>query len=947
MSGISSGVGIISGLDTQTLISQLLSLEARPRATYQRRIAQLQQQQAAYLDVNSRLSALRSSAGSFTTQRVFDSARAASSDEDILTATARTGAAPGSYTFLVDRLVSTQQELSRGVLDRATTPLGLNSLTFEPDEGRLDRDQQLASLNGGAGIVRGEIQIKDASGATAVIDLSRAATVNEVIDAINSAEGIDVTASVEGDHFVVRNNATGTQGITIRNHNGSTTATSLGIERATDTGSTVVTGSGVHRVAATSLLQSLNDGNGVRISRGAGSGASDFTINVSDGTNPPRAVNVFLGEVRNSENEVVTARATTIEEVVDRINAAGLSSGTQYVSASISADGSGLTLTAQAGRTITGVTDTSGAATDLGINTASNANTLVGRRVIAGINSTLASNLLGGEGITDGYIEFKLRDGSSFDTTLNTTGSVSDILAQLNALNPSKLSASLDETGTGLILRDLTTGVDSFGVSGGAADALGLGSLPDATGSVINSSRLQHRYVYEGTALSTLNGGQGVGTGSFTITDSNGQRQTVDIGDDSATIGDVIQEINSRNLNIRARVNDNGDGIIIEEENPSTGGSIKIKIEDESGTVARNLRIAGEAEDGDANNFIDGSFERVVELSASDTLDDVVQKISDARVGVSATVINDGSGTAPFRLSLTSTQSGRAGRFTVASDGNDLGFTQLSDGNDSRVFFGSGDPASAVLLQSSTNQIDSLISGVNIDLRTVSDEAVTVNVSSDTSAIETAVSSFITSYNGLIDRIKTLTAYDAQTQRRGTLQGESAVDQIRQDVFRVVTGRPDGVSGGFQNLAQVGIGFGRNGQLELDSDKFREALANNPQGVEDLLAARVQRPNEPEEVSPGIIVNNRSEDTFTSLGVFEKLARTVDKYTDRLDGVLTRRKTTLDNQIQTQNTRITELDARLDRRRTILEAQFRGLETTLAQLQSQQSALSGIGSLLG
>lgn len=947
MSGISTSTGLISGIDTSSLINQLLQVEARPRLTYQRRIAQLQQQQAAYLDLNSRLGTLRSTASSFSTQRIFSSARATSSDEDTLGVTARTGATPGSYTFLVDRLVTTQQELSRGVQDRTSTPLGLTSMTFEGSEGRLDRDTDLASLNGGSGISRGEIQIKDASGATAVVDLSRVSSVNEVIDAINSAEGVDVTASVDGDHFVIRNNATGTQGLTIRNHNGSSTATSLGILHATDDMATSVTGTSVHRVATSTLLQTLNDGNGVRVSTSSGNAARDFTVTVSNGVDPPRAVNIFLGEIRDSEGVITTPRATSIQNVVDRINAAGLDSGTQYVSAAISADGSGLTLSAASGYNITALDDQSGAAADLGIGTASNANTLVGRRVLAGINSTLVSNLLGGDGLNDGYIEFKLRDGTTLSTTLNTTGSVSDILGSLNALDPAKLSVSLDETGTGFVVNDSTTGPANFGISGGAADSLGLGGPADATGGRIRSARLQHRYIYEGTALSSLNGGHGIGTGRFKITDSSGDEQVIDIGTDSSSIGDIIKEINAASLNIRARVNDNGDGILIEEENPAIGGSLKIKIEDETGTIASSLHLAGEAKDGDANNFINGSFEQVVELTAGDTLDTVVTKINRVRPGVFATVINDGTGNAPFHLSLTSTESGRAGQFTVASAGADLGFTQLSRGTDARVFFGSGDPASAVLLQSSTNQIDNLISNVNIDINSVSNDAVTVTVASDTSAIEAGVQSFLDAYNGLVDRIQSQTAYDSTSQRGGPLLGDSSAQQIRQDVFRAVTARPEGVTGQYQSLLEVGVKFNREGHLELDSDRFRAALTADPDAVQALFSARVQRPREPEEIAPGITVNRRSDDSFASLGVLEKLTKTIDKYTDRVDGILTKRKKTLDDQISAQNTRIGDLDARLERRRATLQRQFTAMESTLAQLQSQQSALGGIGSLLG
>lgn len=950
MSGISSTTGLISGIDTASLINQLLALEARPRTLLQQRIIQLQAQQSAYLDINSKLASLRSAATAFGTQRIFGSARAGTSNEDVLTATAAAGAAVGSYSFLVDRLVSTQQQLSRGFPDRSSTAAGATSFTFESAEGRLDRDTELSVLNGGSGISRGSIDITDAAGNTAVVDLSRVSTVDEVIEAINSAEGVNVTASVEGNHFVVTNNAAGAGGVVIRNHGSSTTAASLGILHATDNGATTVTGSAVHSVVGATSLQSLNDGNGVRLSSTGGTDPHDFTVTITNGVDT-RTINVYLGEVRDDEDVVTTARASTVQNVLDRVNASGTESGTSYLTASISSDGGGLTLDTPDGYTITSVDDVSGAAEDLGIGGTPGTNSLAGTRVLAGLNSTLISNILGGDGLGSGGIHIELHDGvSAFDISLENNGSVSDLLSQLNSLDPTKIRASLNSTGTGLTITDLTIGSGTLNISGAQAEALGLATPTGVTEASVDSDRLQHRYVSSGTSLTSINGGRGVGTGRFEITDSNGNVSVVDIGSDSRTIGDIVSEINSRPINILARVNDNGDGIIIEEDTPLTGGSHQLTIRDLSGSVARNLNIAGEAEDGGDNNFIDGSFEHVVEFAAGDTLDDITRKVNDANVGVRATVINDGSVNSPYHLSFTSDRSGRAGRYTLDAGGVDLGLSTLAQGSDARVFYGSSDPASAVLLTSSTNDLDGLITGVNIDLHSTSETPVNLTISSDTSAIETAVGTFVTAYNTLVGRIDTLSSYDAETERRGTLLGDSTTQLIRQQMFGAVTGRATGVSGPYQYLSQVGIKFDREGNLTVDSEDFQAALQANPQAVADLLSAKVQntRPATTEIPDiPGVTVRNTSPDTYTSLGIFEKIGQAVDRYLDRSDGVLTRRKTTLDNQIAAQNDRIGQLDERLDRRREFLQRQFQGMETALAQLQSQQSAISGIRGLTG
>ena len=94
MGGISTGIGLFSGMDTGSLISQLLSVSARPKQLAQQRVLQLQSQQAAYLDISGRLTTLKTAAGKFNLLKVFETARAVTSNASALTATASAGATP-------------------------------------------------------------------------------------------------------------------------------------------------------------------------------------------------------------------------------------------------------------------------------------------------------------------------------------------------------------------------------------------------------------------------------------------------------------------------------------------------------------------------------------------------------------------------------------------------------------------------------------------------------------------------------------------------------------------------------------------------------------------------------------------------------------------------------------------------------------------------------------
>lgn len=951
MSGITSGTGIFSGINTASLIEQLIAAQSTPRTLAQRRLIQLQGQQAAMLDINSRLSALKTAASKFNTARIFETANAQSSNANALSASASPGATPGTYSFIVDRIVSSQQLLSRGFADRNSTSLGASEFIFESALGRIDRDTSLSDLNGGNGIARGRIVITDSSGASATVDLSRVGTVNEVLDAINSTSGISISARIEGNRFVLSDSAGGTGKLRVANTFGSTTATSLGIEgEAALAGSSgVIQGSGVYGLGESTTLQSLNDGNGIRFNTAAGTSTPDFTITDRSGT----VHTIDIGDIYDSSGAKTASAVSNIRGLIERVN----QQTGGAVTVSIMGDGSGLRLTdntgSTAGNLIVSDLGSSTAATDLGLIANSASATFDGKRVIAGLNTTLAKNLLGGAGLAGDSLFFTARDGSAHSVTLPIDGSVSDMIEAVRTQTGGKLTLSLDDTGTGFVLNDTTGGFGNLQVSGSAALQLGFSTpLGGVAESSLKGNRLQHKYIAESTQLSSLNGGAGIGTGTFEIIDSGGRAKPIVIGESIRTIGQVIEAINSGSgFSVRARINDNGDGIVLEEDPPGAGG-IRMSVRDVSGTVARNLNLVGTAAGTGTDNVINGSFERRVAFTAADTLDTVISKINQANVGVTASVINDGTGANPFRISLTSKLSGEAGRFTLDTGGFDLGARLTSLGQNSRIFYGSNDAASGVLLSSTTNTFDGVIANVKLDAKAADANPVTITISRDSAAVEAAVGDFISAFNDVVSRIDTLTKYDPETQRKGTLLGDSTVVQLRQQLFNTLQRRAIGVSGEFQFFAQIGVKIGQGGQLSLDADALRAALAQDPLAVAELFAAKVQDTSTSSSTIPGIpgasvVGATNSTPVFTSLGIAEQLAQLADVYLNSTNGVLKRRGDTFNDQIKLQNDRIARFDVQLQSKREILRRQFQAMEAAIGKLQSQQGSIGQLSQLVG
>jgi flagellar hook-associated protein 2 len=910
MGTISSGIGLISGLDTQTIISQLVAIESRPRQIVEEQVQILSSQKTGYLDVNARLLSLKLSADSFLDSSSFGVKRATSSNPEVLTASADTDAPLGTYQFTVDRLVSTHQMISRGFGNADTTALGIDTtMLIESAAARLDRDVELADLNGSDGVSRGTIRITDRSGNIADIDLSRAVTLDDVVNTINNAAGVAVTASVNTDGLVITDN-TGqtTSNLIIANVGSTGTATSLGIV-GNSGGTDVITGTQINKLLGTTNLSALNDGIGVRA---LGSGQDDLSID--DGTS---TFNVSLDG------------ADTIADVLDAINNA---TGNTTVTASIAADGTSLRLEGAAAMTVTAL-NSSSAARDLGIAEITGV-AEDGQRILAGLGSRLIRNVSNGDAISAQNVSFDTGSGAQV-VDLSSASNISGVISLINDAGAG-VTASLNDAGNGLkITADNGQSMTIADDSGNFMTSFGLaGTHTDGTA---DGGDVDFVYISESTRLDKLNGGQGVAEGQFVITDSTGATATVDLTQGESTLKEVIAEINSRPVGVTATINATGDGLLLTD---TAGGSLDMTIAESGSSTAADLGILGTATGG----VLDGSFEKSVTIEATDTLNDVADKLNAADVGVTATVINDGTDSAPFRLSLSSDASGRDGRVLFDDGGLDLRADTLVEGRDAVVFFGSSNPAEAVLLTSSSNSLTDTIAGVSIDLSGTSDQAVSLTISRDTDTIVESVKKFVDDFNGVMDRINSLDSFNSDTEERGLLLGDPTLAAVRRRLLDIATDQYSDVSGQYTRLFEVGVTVGSNNNIELDETRLREAISTDLEAVTELFSLKTESVAGAEEIAPGVTVPS-SGSNVTAKGVGATLEDLLEGLTDSIDGTLTVAANRIDSQIEISNDRIDQLTLLLDAKRLQLERQFAAMEITLANLQAQQSSLQSLSLL--
>lgn len=111
LSGISF-TGLASGIDSQSIVSQLMQIEALPLQRMQQQQAILGQRQTLYAQLKSILVAFNSSASALNTAASFNPIKASSSNENVATTTATSGAVAGTYQLAVSKLATTQKASS-------------------------------------------------------------------------------------------------------------------------------------------------------------------------------------------------------------------------------------------------------------------------------------------------------------------------------------------------------------------------------------------------------------------------------------------------------------------------------------------------------------------------------------------------------------------------------------------------------------------------------------------------------------------------------------------------------------------------------------------------------------------------------------------------------------------------------------------------------------------
>ena len=464
-----------------------------------------------------------------------------------------------------------------------------------------------------------------------------------------------------------------------------------------------------------------------------------------------------------------------------------------------------------------------------------------------------------------------------------------------------------------------------------------------ASATVARSSSIMGQPVDSNVSLASSGITTSVNAGTFSI---NGVSFTVD--PETNSLSQILTEITNSAAGVNATYDPVTDRVTIENKTAgdtsiinlgATGdtsnflAAINVKTANQSTgatgatttTSSRNLGAVNPALKLNEARFAGGAitagtfFVNGIEISAdpaTDSLADVVQRITDSDAGVSASYDS-----ATDTIQLVSKSLGSRTISLAAGTSNFLTVANLAAavqtaGNDSQ-FSVNGGPVQT----RNTNQVTDAIGGVT--LRLLSAGATTVTVSNDDDSTVESVKKFLETLNESMTQIGDL------VKSKGDLENDGTIQAIQMYMRETIFSQISGISGSYMSLLDVGISTGSSfdstatAKFELSEEKFKAALLEDRGNVKDLFS-----------------------NTGAS-GIADRLFGYLDE-TTRVNGFLNSRSKTngsIDTQIRNLNDQIDRFEERVASKEQRLRKQFSRLEQMSMTFQTQGASISSLSSM--
>lgn len=371
-----------------------------------------------------------------------------------------------------------------------------------------------------------------------------------------------------------------------------------------------------------------------------------------------------------------------------------------------------------------------------------------------------------------------------------------------------------------------------------------------------------------------------LGTGTIEIT-VGGVATTITLDTTNNTLSGLRDAINGSDASVTATVINDGSAtnpfrLLLTGTTTGAANTIAVTTSLTGGLQTPNFATSViDAAEADTNN--DAAYTGIAQSSGTYTgslnTKFVVDMLTDGAVGVATfrysadggQTFNDNGGagfttaTTPVALqdgvAVAFTNSGTlttGDRFTV-----DIFSPHVQQAQDASITL--GDPSGGgapITISSASNTIADLIPGVTLDLLQASASTVSITVSTDDAAVTSAITSFVSSYNRVLDFLDNQLDFDEDTQQAGVLLGDSVLVNVQNRLRRLVTNTVPGLPSNLNRLSAIGITTNiESGRLVVDDTILGNAVRDNPAAVEAIFSTSFT------SSSPNVTILNSTIDT--------------------------------------------------------------------------------------
>ena len=306
---------------------------------------------------------------------------------------------------------------------------------------------------------------------------------------------------------------------------------------------------------------------------------------------------------------------------------------------------------------------------------------------------------------------------------------------------------------------------------------------------------------------------------------------------------------------------------------------------------------------------------------ATDTPAGVVSAINAANTGVTATLIDTGTGANNFRVVLAG-QTGTNGVFTLSST-PDLGFHEtantLQSAQDAIVGY------EGLTLTRGTNALTDVIDGVTINLMGTSASEVRLTINNDRSILKTNIQDMVTTYNDLLTLFNNFTATDSDADMAGALSEDGGLVRFLRDKLRAAVFADSSTSAGnITAMRDLGVSVNRYGAITFTEATYDTAVLSSYDDVVTMLTADTSNANLFATGNKGL-----AQDIVTAL-----------KDLTDATGIVTVREATAKTDKTEYEEELVDLEKRMDRIYNRYLTQFGAMEGLMATLDSTKNYLT-------